>query len=120
MKAGRELDLLVAEHIFGWACTDEIACNKEKHHVDRENLWWVAPGQTRKTFACMIPWYSTNISPAWVVVEKMQAKGIHFSIDAYQAHGQNEFGALFGSKERNDAIAGTAPLAICLAALKLS
>lgn len=64
MKAGRELDALVAEKIFG----------TEIHHYHGD--WPFGPaGQD-------IPRYSTDLRSAWLVVEKL--RGDWFSFKAWQ------------------------------------
>lgn len=66
----------------------------------------------------MIPNYSTDISAAWEVVELTIAKGWHWSI------GDNDQETWFVEVEgnggmKNVEVADTAPMAICLAFLKL-
>lgn len=115
MKAGRELDALVAEQVMGldvhWSSSNEplltVRSAPNAHHHKE------------------LPPYGTDIAAAWEVVEKVGGK-------AYVEMGlRNDAGdgadwcATFGHAEGNTkwiedggAFAETAPLAICLAALK--
>lgn len=116
MKAGREMDALVAEKVMGWK---RFAVCDKLHPPYME--------ETRHTFAHGFPDYSTDITAAWEVAEKMRvavmpidgggwaAKDI--SIDA--THG-TELYIIPGSDEEcyGWTKADTAPLAICRAALK--
>lgn len=98
MKAGRELDALVAEKVMGWNCELRECHTRKVLHSE-----YGGP-----------PHYSTDIADAWLVVEKIDqqvtvtkcADGWLVTIDDYFCHGGVEI------------MAGTAPLAICLAALK--
>ena len=65
MKAGRELDALIAEKVLGlsgvrdgksWLYGDNWTHNKEG-------------------VLCLVPHYSTQIADAWLVVEKMKDSG---------------------------------------------
>lgn len=103
LKAGRELDVLIAEKIMGWPADD-----------------W------RR-----IPSYSTSISDAWLVVEKMTERAFTgFAITVSRSEHFVGATAVFmpvtraGSEtelrygeQPVQARADTAPLAICKAAL---
>ena len=101
MEAGRELDALIAEKVMGF----------RKHHA--HGYLRNAPGEE--------PHYSTNIADAWEVVERLVStpgpNGDHHSVQVDYSGG-----AVVVIDENEDwqvsAIAGTVPLAICLAALK--
>ena len=103
MKAGREIDALVAEKVMGFGY--------------RYSSWrgiYVAVGE--------VPHYSTRIQDAWLVVERLMEKGWSCNI-VYHDPGDClcEF---WGGKEGNKhwrEIANhlpSVPLAICLVALK--
>lgn len=126
MQAGRELDALVAEKVMGWSLnahgewlnSDQSFTgwhtNESKydpcHNCGRSNLWHP----------------STSIEAAWEVVEKMGGVfrmsttlggqyRVTFSdvtVDSYS----EEYDV--GRKYDKEALADTAPHAICLAALK--
>lgn len=55
MKAGRELDALVAEKIFGWSKSD-LEINEDISH------------------------FSTDIAAAWEVVERLRSRGYRFEV----------------------------------------
>ena len=157
MKAGRELDAMVAEKVMGFC----IACSLLDEH-DPEILVpksWVGRDTGRTTGTVSYPVaatetdgitisletglsvnqghsrctlhdlpliykhqaavYSTEIAPAWKVVEKL---ALTFELGWFPADkGLNwdaSFGEKRGSEEGTTTYADTAPLAICLAALK--
>lgn len=125
MKAGRELDTLVAEKVMGWEATADglywdarqkrtrlvlgsaIAKKREEMGIENGPGFVFAP--------------SADIAAAWEVVEKLVStpgpNGDHHSVqvdysgDAVVVIDENEDWQV-------SAIADTAPLAICLAALK--
>lgn len=61
----------------------------------------------------IVPNYSSDITAAWEVVEKME--GEWFNLSAASPKG---WYAAFGSPDNESTYGDTAPLAICLAALK--
>lgn len=89
MEAGRELDALIAEKIMG----QDYSLNSLEGSLVLKDP----------------PHYSTNIAAAWEVVEKLGPDWDLISME-------QGWIASVGSSER--ARAETAPLAICLAALK--
>lgn len=104
MQAGRELDALVAEKVMGWEVT--IANGWEAYFETESGQFgpWVGLWQP-----------STNMSDAWEVVREMVRKGTYVEI----AQGQELCTCCFNyddylTVERCE----SAPLAICLAALK--
>ena len=125
MKAGRELDALVAIAVFG-----------AKHSGTSAAEWMHFP--TTGPYAdcdCeghmeaqVCPRYSTNIADAWEVVEKLgRWHGFDFMIvmpDPEQTFHLRTYEAGWyeatndGPERRVVSDADTAPLAICLAALK--
>ena len=118
MDAGRELDALVAEKVMGcdpvkgmYYCTDPNHPNKCGEGIAH---------------------YSTDISAAWEVVEKLQNDGIafgmwwdaheldkRFRVESYPGCGENTWAYRGHNKHKPFEIeCDTAPHAICLAALK--
>ena len=101
MDAGRELDKLVAEKVTG------KSFNPEWIHI-----------------SCNLPHYSTKIQDAWEVVEKLgNWHGFDFILWLEpESNGQWHAGwfeqSHEGPESRASEVAATAPLAICLAALK--
>jgi hypothetical protein len=98
MKAGRELDYLVARNVMGW----DFGLSREGWRAPKEYL-----GGT-KIYEQFQP--STKIADAWEVVEKMNSPYVIASTED-----GDESWVHFGD-EANVAI-GTAPEAICKAAL---
>lgn len=103
ISAGRELDALIAEKVFGL-----VPCQAEVHegaymrpcHANPDSP--TSGGETR----C----YSTNISAAWEVAEKLKI--------TVRPSGGQWWAALMHEHDPGMWIpADTAPLAICLAAL---
>lgn len=108
MEAGRELDALIAEKVMGWT---------------RKGEGWCPPGW-ESTF--MLSAYSTDIAAAWQVVEHFDRSKWCFDLEAFDAAGEDAWGARFVSWEQLHPVfrgyepreyAATAPLAICKAAL---
>jgi hypothetical protein len=91
MEAGRELDALVCEHVLDMEVSRNIHTNLP--------TWSNMPN------------YSTDISAAWEVVEKMDSKGFDVMILVRGGKHRVEFG-IIADVERN-----TTPHAICIAAL---
>lgn len=115
MKAGRELDLLIAEKVMGL----KIATVKG----DLVSPDTVVAGVNDN------PWrnhgikpYSTDIAAAWEVVEKMVASDkLVFNLTTQKLDGMTEFICILRLCEKSGYLKGTAdtaPHAICLTALK--
>lgn len=138
----RELDALIAEKVMGWRrfdmleiesdSNDPLAFSKTNKHVvlmpPSFNIEDAKPPTGASLYeACswklpdvpIVPHYSTDIAAAWKVVDKMLNEGHDFTLDS----GRNrDSGEIFHSCRINDVdltYSNTAPLAICLAALKL-
>jgi len=106
MKAGNELNKLIAEKVMGWSYYHRCPDGYE------DCLHWHTETGIDKGYKC--PDYSGDISAAWKVVEKMRANGNEF----YQrSTGNNEWLAQFKFHYGSGYIAKTAPEAICKAAL---
>jgi len=109
MPAGREMDAQIAQSVFGMRLT--------KNHGLAGGFYWVGNGVQ---FGIMqeqdTPAYSTDISAAWEVVEKMgNVDKLHdvelrTSIRGWICN-------IFNSFDSFEVNADTAPLAICRAAL---
>jgi hypothetical protein len=119
MKAGRELGALVAEKVMG-----------RSGDVERKVLRDVQTGMPTYVERWGVPAYSTDIAAAWEVVEKLQAANPFWETagnESFMAFylapaldvtkGRVDWAANFGD-DRTLAYGTTAPLAICLAALK--
>ena len=120
MKAGRELDALIAEKVMGLTRHDESYVAEGVGKVLRF-VWRDGCGTCVYSGDMFLPHYSTNIADAWTVVEKLVStpgpNGDHHSVqvdysgDAVVVIDENEDWQV-------SAIASTAPHAICLAALR--
>lgn len=120
MKAGPELNALVAEKVMGWTvCRDKNCegCEADIYLVE-DGCWESKRDDTN---------FSSDIAAAWQVVEKLvppTRKGPWLEItatDGYASEGPYicEYAWWADHKQhRVRADADTAPLAICLAALK--
>ena len=124
----REIDALVAEHVFEW---------KLSYHNHEDGAWYkycpdyvnddgtsVGPDDLSAwDFVCRnnevaMRKFSTDIAAAWEVVEKISDKmpGV---ISNIKSNGDVEWGVkFFKNKEIEGVWADTAPLAICKASLK--
>ena len=109
MKAGRELDALIAEKVMGWK-VDRIV--EHNNTTGDELLHIFGPDK--------FPHYSTQIADAWLVVEKLGKDDWTYTIVGNSSYNRcdlrkwlshNNWAHLYSD-------ADTAPLAICLAALK--
>lgn len=118
LKAGRELDALIAEKVMGWKR------GPKRQYIEGEN--WLLPDGASPHYRegavgglkAIIPSFSTDIAAAFEVFEKLAEQfadvGVHaLSRGFWEAEIYDESKA-----EWIRASARTAPLAICLAALK--
>lgn len=102
--SARERDALVAEKIFGTP-------------LDPYRPGWVIDGNIRT----YLKNYTTDISAAWEVVEKMRERGHDFDAGAWNKM-KPVWSARFPKEDVNnshyDSLGDTAPEAICKAALR--
>jgi len=122
----RKIDALVAEYVIGVPLKTVF----EDTYIDGERRALIPSFASTLLNTPNYPHYSTDISAAWQVVEKLAEAGIYFEIrrrkTGYTAipfikrekkrYGQTPYACLDSNKGwvRNK----SAPLAICLAALK--
>jgi hypothetical protein len=102
----REIDGRVAEEVMGW---------KSVHFIDNGTLMGIRPYDHMQS----VPYYTTDIAAAWLVVEKVNSLGHWFMLHNENGMWEAEF---YHTNEIvpfhvHDATASTAPLAICRAAL---
>jgi hypothetical protein len=135
MPAGREMDALIAEKVMGWIYSDSWEQLVPSGHADPpiwsdwewdiEELTYVKHpinmmgGVSYRGDKPYIPEYSTNISAAWKIVEKMINDGYDI-VDIWHENVVDVGWAMEWIKDGNgDNSIGsdTAPLAICKAAL---
>lgn len=106
MEEGRDLDALVAEKVMGWKYYPASAGTMQPINPP----YWINPDrQSLDAIEDWPPSYSTDIDAAWEVVEKLAGT---FRLE-YEKYSDWDCELGLGS-----AHAKTAPLAICLAALK--
>ena len=132
MKAGRELDALIAEKVMGWSSQADGLYWDAGNHRTRLVLGSII-AKKRKEMGLenaqdFVFAPSTNIADAWMVVEKLgRWRGFDFMLvmpDPEQTFHLHTYEAGWyeatndGPERRVVGDADTAPLAICLAALK--
>jgi hypothetical protein len=121
MNPGRELDLLVAEKVMGRTVSD----NPDPIIFKRGDF------ESHISGPDTIPNYSTDISAAWEVVEKLRKEGILLEIkpiseeiytyrNAVRNAGMSQYATIVHGYICNGIEADTAPHAICLAALRVA
>lgn len=120
-KAGRELDAQIAKEVMGWVSRGE-------HPLLGVMVYATGTSDT------LLPHFSTDMDSAWSVVEKMRERNAAFVLGSNGCSSQVSAWFIDGTwalgyqqnrvPEHGDphllgaATAETAPLAICLAALK--
>lgn len=112
MTSGRELDALIAEKVMGWIVA---------HSSEGFYRWKPKPDNPNSYSEWQegLPHYSTNIADAWHVVEKLKEYGNVVEVKCFRS-GSVDVQVRGGNINdiRGAGNADTAPLAICLAALK--
>lgn len=106
MKPGKELDALIAEHVMG--AKEVLAKPEGATYLFRKGDYLYEDP----------PSYSTEIAQAWEVLAVLAEKGWDYSVFNTEFEG---IYCQFYTRERGyiESSAETAPLAICLAALKV-
>lgn len=126
MKAGTDLDNLVAEKVMGWYRKDyretgfakQLERQGKSLHPDwrpAQEYWYCLENGKDERKASLSWSPSTDIAAAWQVVDRM--KDQYTFMLSYRQHDGDYF-VCFDPVNRYEEIADTAPLAICLAALK--
>lgn len=115
MPAGREMDALVAEKIFGLKTYWREEVVRERGITNRQETAVIKTlcVVSRTALFVQAYYYSTNIAAAWEVVERN--RGEAFTLLKSPIHGG--YFASFVHKDEESVFAHTAPLAICRAAL---
>ncbi len=113
MKPERELDALVAEHVMGWKNVVYMpgtfgGCARGLHPDDH-----LRPPRAQFGIGEMVPRYCEDVAASWKVIETLQAEGN--IIDLLWHPDAKAWSVLIGDMNTT---AMTAPMAICLAALK--
>ena len=125
-EAGRELDALVAEKViqsgFSWDLSKFPLNDAYAHRLCKHD--------SLKPFCLVVPFYSTDIGAAWQVVGKLRKDGygiifndtrVQYRCRFWRHDGKDAWNIFtwVGEPDTEYTIwADTAPLAICLAALK--
>ena len=119
MKAGHELDALVAEKVMGWHI-QQLSSYSFAAWFDSDNSqtgWTEEPDDYDSLRYFIGVWHpSTNIEAAWEVVERVKDWRITLSGGEYEGDGWSV--GVTNNTDTYYGLADTAPLAICLAALK--
>lgn len=113
MRASRELDLIIAEKLFGLSV----------QYIGGGESTPVTAAQVLANFQHIdsIPCFSTDISAAWPIIDKFRRDGPYKLV--IQAYAKDKFWTIKayhpdGYSKSCTTSAETMPLAICLAALK--
>lgn len=104
-KGNRKIDALVDEHVMG-----QCLAFPYEGSDDQASAWYD-----------YIPHYSTDMAAAWEIVDKLKAI-YTFDIDNYSNRDGKWYVEIQGDEDAHGCahvMAGTAAMAICLAALKL-
>lgn len=123
----REIDALVAEHVMGWTYMDSETGTGQKILAPSKSV--MRRIQLGGCLDSLVPKYSSSIEAAWSVAQKIvdMDEEVRFAINIYQSRYEEcEIEIRYWDlTDPNDPVtvdkfvlAKTAPLAICLAALK--
>jgi len=118
LPLGRDLDALVAEKVMGWInVKKQSIANAFGQHVMDD---YVGQPSIAATQPVLIPRYSSMIQEAWKVADKLRAESQFVAV--ISGTGPNGAQPWICKINREGSFleerADTAPLAICLAALK--
>jgi Phage ABA sandwich domain len=124
IEAGPELDGLIAIRSLGWVCHDWPSCKGV-------SIWRAADGHNTGYDASCVPNEScepfepsTDITAAWLVVEKFDNPHWDISISTWQpgwqCHIEYTGGVIWEQVKVWEACGKTAMLALCRCALKVS
>jgi hypothetical protein len=108
---GRELDALVATKIFKHTIAETDDCNGEDN-------FWIADAMAERRDWIGLPNYSTDISDAWTVVEKMRERAEAWEFNIESNLGKWKAGFFSNGEYFDSDWEETASLAICRAALR--
>lgn len=129
MKAGRELDALIAEKVMGWK--NEVAFADAKSLEDHMGSYKSHVRAEDFPVSDLLPHYSTDIAAAWDVVQKLDVQDVTFQLnrhtqeEAYDQNGETpedcympRWECRFNTKKTPSyGEGGTAAESICIAAL---
>lgn len=131
-----KIDLLIAEHVFGWTrvTTDDEQPDQVPYLRDGSGrVFYPAVAAKFPHLRLLdVPAYASDMNHAWAVIEKLKADGWRFDVGDNNSYlrpaGPDEQWYAdasrvvtgddgFDQSEEQNAVADTAPLAICRAAL---
>lgn len=121
MRAGCDLDVLVAEKVMGWEIVKgeySLVCRTQD---DFRLLIWIEPGRVVDNWGSFNP--STDIEAAWQVVEKFTKCGVAVHCCRHEEWGDDKWKCVLANPHPTGDIINfvargdTAPEAICFAAL---
>ena len=135
MKAGRELDVLVAEKVMGLIVSNKKNGSGVSYITPKEGECYAKGADTITDGMGWVhelcPLYSTDISAAWRVVEHFKSLGKELQIVSFSGSDEQQWSVsncncesmFYGGWEGTGAgeitvFSDTAPHAICLAALE--
>lgn len=113
VTAGRELNALVAQKVFGL-----VRCTAESHHENGSAQWDCFSRPESPDQGGELRLYSPLIEEAWPVVERMIQEKRFFQLAYFKSVDQWRAEFRRADADVLDVWADTAPAAICLAALK--
>ena len=108
MPAGREMDALVAEKVMGAVCSCDT---KPRENAYGDSFYCAIHGID---LMGSVRHYSTSITTAWEVVEKLRPGAFHME---YRSDVDDYYVYFVHRRNKGSAFADTAPLAICRASL---
>lgn len=115
VRSLRELDALAAEKLFEWRWlpwfgnTEQLILVPDESYFHSSEIWG-------RNILHFVPKYSTDIASAWLIVDKFDNPHTSVVIETYSDGWCCRI--IKSSPEIFQSLAKTAPIAICLAALK--
>lgn len=121
MKAGRDLDALIAEKAMGW--TKRVSADHTQSSIRAFRSFGVIYAwrdKNRREMGLDVPLYSTDIAAAWEVVEHLRSQGIAVTISTMGPRVNTSAHITYADGRRSERLhwGNSGPHAICLAALE--
>lgn len=117
LASPRELDKLVAEHVMGWKWDEFTAWRPKKVSPYSRHM---GVGKTDPWY--WLPYYSSDMTSAWEVVDEMRAKDYQVTTKSWASISEHQCCFHIVKGEVGNApcsIQRTMPIAICVAALRI-
>src|SRR3990167_2036291 len=125
LPAGRELDALIEEKVMGheveprWYDAHGGPLPDPEDASIKPHEYYVLPPRTGARYSTReVPYYSRDIDAAWEVLERFATRHLNLGLQGPGMWGPEGWYVTLGTGHIATAFAFTAPLAICLAALK--